>query len=64
LKTKLHKIKITIKAGFQQDTKGTRPLTCAQNKQFRHHYKVRLTIICCSHNDRIGTTVCSLLGHS
>jgi len=40
LKIKLHKIKITIKAGFQQDTKGTMPLTCAQNKQFRNHYKV------------------------
>jgi len=38
LKTKLHKIKITIKAGFQQDTKGTRPLACAQNKQFHNHY--------------------------
>ena len=40
LKTKLHKIKITIKAGFQQDTNGTRLLTCAQHKQFRNHYRV------------------------
>jgi len=33
-KTKSHKIKITIKAGFQKDTKDTRPLTCAQHDSF------------------------------
>jgi len=34
LKTKSHKIKITIKVGFQKDTKDTRPLTCAQHNRF------------------------------
>jgi len=31
---KSHKIKITIKAGFQKDAKGTRPVTCAQHNSF------------------------------